>query len=169
MALNLSLPQDPFDIRPRITVIGVGGAGGNAVNNMIRSQLEGVEFLIANTDAQALQGSMCERRIQLGQSTTKGLGAGARPDVGRGAAEQAGREILHRQARGRPKPQLVRRAACLAQRGWRVERDQAATIEAALPAELDLEQIWNLTDDLLAAHGDWIPAWARPAKKQRVA
>src|SRR6202000_23542 len=93
MALNLSLPQDPFDIRPRITVIGVGGAGGNAVNNMIRSQLEGVEFLIANTDAQALQGSMCERRIQLGSSTTKGLGAGARPDVGRVAAEEAGREV----------------------------------------------------------------------------
>ena len=93
MALNLSLPQDPFDIRPRITVIGVGGAGGNAVNNMIRSSLEGVEFLIANTDAQALQQSMCERRIQLGQSTTKGLGAGARPDVGRVAAEEAVREI----------------------------------------------------------------------------
>jgi cell division protein FtsZ len=93
MALNLSLPQDPFDIRPRITVIGVGGAGGNAVNNMIRSQLEGVEFLIANTDAQALQQSMCERRIQLGSSTTKGLGAGARPDVGRVAAEEAVREI----------------------------------------------------------------------------
>jgi cell division protein FtsZ len=93
MALNLSLPQDPFDIRPRITVIGVGGAGGNAVNNMIRSQLEGVEFLIANTDAQALQQSMCERRIQLGQTVTKGLGAGARPDVGRVAAEEAVREI----------------------------------------------------------------------------
>jgi cell division protein FtsZ len=93
MALNLSLPQDPFDIRPKITVIGVGGAGGNAVNNMIRSQLEGVEFLIANTDAQALQGSMCERRIQLGQTVTKGLGAGARPDVGRVAAEEAVREI----------------------------------------------------------------------------
>src|SRR3954451_6619580 len=93
MALNLSIPSDPFDIRPRITVIGVGGAGGNAVNNMIRSQLEGVEFLIANTDAQALQGSMCERRIQLGQTVTKGLGAGARPDVGRVAAEEAVREI----------------------------------------------------------------------------
>src|SRR3569623_415517 len=93
MALNLSIPSDPFDIRPRITVIGVGGAGGNAVNNMIRAQLEGVEFLIANTDAQALQGSMCERRIQLGQSATKGLGAGARPDVGRIAAEEAVREL----------------------------------------------------------------------------
>ncbi|HVO02893.1 MAG TPA: cell division protein FtsZ [Candidatus Cybelea sp.] len=98
MALNLSLPQDPFDIRPRITVIGVGGAGGNAVTNMIRAQLEGVEFLIANTDAQALQQSMCERRIQLGQNTTKGLGAGARPDVGRLAAEEAVREIAEQLA-----------------------------------------------------------------------
>ncbi len=80
MTLNLSLPQDPFDIRPKITVIGVGGAGGNAVNNMIRSKLEGVEFLVANTDAQALQQSMCERRIQLGNTVTKGLGAGARPE-----------------------------------------------------------------------------------------
>jgi len=98
MTLNLSLPQDPFDIRPRITVIGVGGAGGNAVNNMIRAQLEGVEFLIANTDAQALQQSMCERRIQLGQTVTKGLGAGARPDVGRVAAEEAVREIAEQLA-----------------------------------------------------------------------
>ena len=93
MTLNLSLPQDPFDIRPKITVIGVGGAGGNAVNNMIRSKLEGVEFLIANTDAQALQQSMCERRIQLGNTVTKGLGAGARPDIGRASAEEAIREI----------------------------------------------------------------------------
>jgi cell division protein FtsZ len=69
MTLNLSLPQDPFDIRPKITVVGVGGAGGNAVNNMIRSKLEGVDFLVANTDAQALQQSQCERRIQLGSVT----------------------------------------------------------------------------------------------------
>jgi cell division protein FtsZ len=98
MTLNLSLPQDPFDIRPRITVIGIGGAGGNAVNNMIRAQLEGVEFLIANTDAQALQQSMCERRIQLGSTVTKGLGAGARPDVGRVAAEEAVRDIAEQLA-----------------------------------------------------------------------
>src|SRR5919108_308978 len=98
MALNLSLPQDPFDIRPKITVVGVGGAGGNAVNNMIRSKLEGVDFLVANTDAQALQQSQCERRIQLGSTVTKGLGAGARPDVGRMAAEEAVRDIAEQLA-----------------------------------------------------------------------
>jgi cell division protein FtsZ len=98
MTLNLSLPQDPFDIRPKITVVGVGGAGGNAVNNMIRSKLEGVDFLVANTDAQALQQSQCERRIQLGSTVTKGLGAGARPDVGRMAAEEAVREIAEQLA-----------------------------------------------------------------------
>src|SRR5919108_6145963 len=98
MALNLSLPQDPFDIRPKITVVGVGGAGGNAVNNMIRSKLEGVDFLVANTDAQALQQSLCERRIQLGSTVTKGLGAGARPDVGRMAAEEAVRDIAEQLA-----------------------------------------------------------------------
>src|SRR5882724_10068729 len=88
MTLNLSLPQDPFDIRPKITVVGVGGAGGNAVNNMIRSKLEGVDFLVANTDAQALQQSLCERRIQLGSTVTKGLGAGAGPVVAQIAREQ---------------------------------------------------------------------------------
>lgn len=98
MTLNLSLPQDPFDIRPKITVVGVGGAGGNAVTNMIRSKLEGVDFLVANTDAQALQQSMCERRIQLGSTVTKGLGAGARPDVGRMAAEEAVRDIAEQLA-----------------------------------------------------------------------
>jgi cell division protein FtsZ len=98
MTLNLSLPQDPFDIRPKITVIGVGGAGGNAVNNMIRSKLEGVEFMVANTDAQALQQSLCERRIQLGSTVTKGLGAGARPDIGRASAEEAVREIAEQLA-----------------------------------------------------------------------
>ncbi len=98
MTLNLSLPQDPFDIRPKITVIGVGGAGGNAVSNMIRSKLEGVEFMVANTDAQALQQSLCERRIQLGNTVTKGLGAGARPDIGRASAEEAVREIAEQLA-----------------------------------------------------------------------
>lgn len=76
-------------LRPKITVFGVGGAGGNAVNNMIRSGLEGVDFVVANTDAQALLQSLCERRIQLGLEITGGLGAGARPDVGRAAAEEA--------------------------------------------------------------------------------
>ncbi len=63
---------------PRITVIGVGGAGGNAINNMIRADLEGVEFVVANTDAQALQQSLCKRQIKLGAALTKGLGAGSR-------------------------------------------------------------------------------------------
>ena len=87
--LNLSTPRNTNEIKPRITVIGVGGAGGNAVNNMIRSNLEGVEFVVANTDAQALAQSICDRRIQLGLNITQGLGAGARPDVGRAAAEEA--------------------------------------------------------------------------------
>ena len=75
-------------LRPKIPVFGVGGAGGNAVNNMIRSNLEGVDFVVANTDAQALLQSLCERRIQLGLEITGGLGAGARPDVGRASAEE---------------------------------------------------------------------------------
>jgi cell division protein FtsZ len=75
-------------------VIGVGGAGGNAVNNMIQSQIEGVEFVVANTDAQALRLSLAERRIQLGVRATQGLGAGARPDLGRVAAEENLDDIL---------------------------------------------------------------------------
>jgi cell division protein FtsZ len=82
------------DLRPRITVIGVGGAGGNAVNNMIRSQLEGVEFAVANTDSQALTQSSAEKRIQLGVTVTQGLGAGSRPDIGRIAAEEALEDII---------------------------------------------------------------------------
>lgn len=84
---------DEAALRPKITVFGVGGAGGNAVNNMIRSNLEGVDFVVANTDAQALLQSLCERRIQLGLEITGGLGAGARPDVGRAAAEEAVQDI----------------------------------------------------------------------------
>jgi cell division protein FtsZ len=96
MSINLSVPRaNPTpDLRPRITVIGVGGAGGNAVNNMIRSHLEGVEFIVANTDSQALAQSSCERRIQLGVTVTQGLGAGSRPDIGRIAAEEALEEII---------------------------------------------------------------------------
>ena len=89
MTLNLSLPSTEYEIKPRITVIGVGGAGGNAVNNMILSNLEGVEFIVANTDAQSLTQSHCERRIQLGSTITQGLGAGSRPDIGRAAAEES--------------------------------------------------------------------------------
>jgi cell division protein FtsZ len=95
MTINLSLPQKESEIKPRITVIGVGGAGGNAVNNMISAALEGVEFIVANTDSQALGQSLADRRVQLGITITQGLGAGARPEVGRQAAEEAMQELLH--------------------------------------------------------------------------
>ena len=93
MTINISLPEGQSNLRPKITVVGVGGAGGNAVNNMINSNLEGVDFLVANTDSQALENSLCERKIQLGLSSTKGLGAGMRPDVGKNAAEEAQKDI----------------------------------------------------------------------------
>ncbi len=80
---------------PRISVIGVGGAGGNAINNMIRANLEGVEFWVANTDAQALDQSLCESQIQLGANLTKGLGAGSRPEIGQAAAEEANEAIVN--------------------------------------------------------------------------
>jgi len=80
-------------MKPRIAVIGVGGAGGNAVNNMIAAGLTGAEFIVANTDAQALEASSAERRVQLGQRLTEGLGAGSKPDVGQAAAEEAIEEI----------------------------------------------------------------------------
>jgi cell division protein FtsZ len=92
--INLSIPKDEQEMKPRITVVGVGGAGGNAVNNMIRSNLIGCEFVVCNTDAQALQQSAAPRKIQLGIGVTRGLGAGSRPDVGRAAAEEALDEIL---------------------------------------------------------------------------
>ncbi|MEA2756006.1 MAG: cell division protein FtsZ [Aliidongia sp.] len=94
MTINLSVPKEFNDLKPRITVVGVGGAGGNAVNNMIRANLIGCEFVACNTDAQALQHSLADRRIQLGQGTTRGLGAGSRPEVGRAAAEEAMEEIM---------------------------------------------------------------------------
>ncbi|HWA03174.1 MAG TPA: cell division protein FtsZ [Rhizomicrobium sp.] len=93
MAINLKAPEQK-ELRPRITVLGVGGAGGNAVNNMIAAKLEGVEFVVANTDAQALAQSKAERKIQIGAQTTEGLGAGAQPDVGRAGAEESLDEIL---------------------------------------------------------------------------
>jgi cell division protein FtsZ len=92
--INLSIPKDEQELKPRITVIGVGGAGGNAVNNMIRSNLIGCEFIACNTDAQSLQLSTAPRKIQLGIGVTRGLGAGSRPDVGRAAAEEAIDDIL---------------------------------------------------------------------------
>ncbi len=94
MSINLSIPRDDHELKPRISVVGVGGAGGNAVNNMIRSNLVGCEFLICNTDAQAMAQNLAERRIQLGVGVTRGLGAGSRPDVGRAAAEEALDEIM---------------------------------------------------------------------------
>jgi cell division protein FtsZ len=92
MPLTL-VPQVFDDLTPRITVFGVGGAGGNAVNNMITKKLGGVEFVTANTDAQALQKSLAESRIQIGLKVTEGLGAGARPSVGAAAAEESIEEI----------------------------------------------------------------------------
>ncbi len=89
MTINISIQDVAQNLHPKITVLGVGGSGGNAVNNMINANLEGVDFLIANTDAQALQISSCPNKIQLGLTSTKGLGAGMRPDIGRQAAEEA--------------------------------------------------------------------------------
>ena len=92
MTINLTIP-DIQELKPRITVFGVGGAGGNAVNNMISSGLDGVDFVCANTDAQALALSKSQRIIQLGVSVTEGLGAGSHPEVGRAAAEESFDEI----------------------------------------------------------------------------
>ncbi len=94
MALNLTMANQREELKPRITVFGVGGAGGNAVNNMIEKALEGVEFVVANTDAQALQQSKAHARIQMGVKVTEGLGAGARPSVGAAAAEETIEEIV---------------------------------------------------------------------------
>ncbi len=94
MTLNLTMTSQREELKPRITVFGVGGAGGNAVNNMIDKQLEGVEFVVANTDAQALQQSKAHARIQMGLKVTEGLGAGARPAVGAAAAEETIEEIV---------------------------------------------------------------------------
>ncbi|WP_292291632.1 cell division protein FtsZ [Marivita sp.] len=93
MTLNLSVPGQE-ELKPRITVFGVGGAGGNAVNNMIDKALEGVDFVVANTDAQALQQSRSASRIQLGVKVTEGLGAGARATVGAAAAEESIEQIV---------------------------------------------------------------------------
>ncbi len=96
MTINFQMAEEKEakELKPRITVLGVGGAGGNAVNNMINARLEGVSFIVANTDAQALLLSKAERRIQLGAELTQGLGAGAKPEVGQGAATESLPEIL---------------------------------------------------------------------------
>ncbi|HSD93248.1 MAG TPA: cell division protein FtsZ [Methyloceanibacter sp.] len=92
MTINIRVP-DLTELKPRITVFGVGGAGGNAVNNMIECGLKGVEFVVANTDAQALLSSTAERRIQMGANVTEGLGAGSKPEIGAAAAEEAMADI----------------------------------------------------------------------------
>src|ERR1700749_1300618 len=92
MSINLNIP-DIRELKPRITVFGVGGAGGNAVNNMINAGLQGVDFVVANTDAQALTMSKAERIVQMGVQVTEGLGAGSQPEVGRAAAEEVIDEI----------------------------------------------------------------------------
>ncbi|MFM2043352.1 MAG: hypothetical protein RLY86_1928 [Pseudomonadota bacterium] len=95
MTIKVTIPTVDVQTKPRITVFGVGGAGGNAVNNMIRANLDGVEFVVANTDAQALMNSLATQRVQLGGTITRGLGAGSRPDVGRAAAEEQLDEIMN--------------------------------------------------------------------------
>lgn len=87
MSIEIS-PPHVDELKPRIAVIGVGGAGGNAIANMIAAHVEGVDFIVANTDAQALNASPAERRIQLGPQITEGLGAGSRPEIGKAAAEE---------------------------------------------------------------------------------
>ncbi|MGC6412703.1 MAG: cell division protein FtsZ [Candidatus Puniceispirillaceae bacterium] len=94
MTINLTMPQTTQELRPKITVVGVGGAGCNAVNNMISADLEGVEFLVANTDGQALAHSLAPRKIQLGTGLTRGLGAGSKPEMGRRAAEESLEEVM---------------------------------------------------------------------------
>ena len=104
MTINLTAPV-MTELKPRIVVIGVGGAGGNAVNNMIASGLEGVDFVVANTDAQALLATKADRSIQLGATITQGLGCGARPDIGRAAAEEAIDQVVDHMA-GTPRLSL---------------------------------------------------------------
>ena len=87
MSINIG-PPEVEELKPRIAVIGVGGAGGNAIANMIAAKVEGVDFIVSNTDAQSLNSSPAEQRIQLGPEITQGLGAGSRPEVGRAAAEE---------------------------------------------------------------------------------
>ena len=96
MTINFQMPEakEAKELKPRITVLGVGGAGGNAVNNMINARLEGVDFIVANTDAQALLLSKADRKIQLGAELTQGLGAGAKPEIGQGAAAESMPEII---------------------------------------------------------------------------
>ena len=90
---SASKDSDPTDPSPRIGIIGVGGAGGNAINNMIRADLAGVNYLAANTDAQALAASLASHSLQLGAGLTSGLGSGAQVEIGRAAAEESVEDI----------------------------------------------------------------------------
>ncbi|MDX2027490.1 MAG: cell division protein FtsZ [Alphaproteobacteria bacterium] len=92
--INLSMADPDHNLRPRLTVMGIGGAGGNAINNMIRCNLEGCDFIGANTDSQALALSLAPRKIQLGINLSRGLGAGSKPDMGRAAAEEQLADIM---------------------------------------------------------------------------
>ena len=94
MTLNLSIPEQINDIKPKITVIGIGGAGGNAVNTMINANVNNIEFITANTDGQALSRSLTPRQIQLGKNITSGLGAGSDFEIGRQAAEESLEEVI---------------------------------------------------------------------------
>jgi len=94
MTLNITIPNNINDTKPRITVIGIGGAGGNAVNTMINSNVENIEFIVANTDGQALSHSLTKRQIQLGKNLTLGLGAGSNAETGKKAAEESIDEII---------------------------------------------------------------------------
>ena len=98
MSETTQTTDQQFDLKPKITVVGIGGAGGNAVNNMISLKLEGVDFVVANTDAQALNQSLVkpDNRLQLGLSITQGLGAGSKPDVGRASAEESSEDVIKR-------------------------------------------------------------------------
>jgi cell division protein FtsZ len=93
MSIDFMRPEVD-ELRPRISVIGVGGAGGNAIANMMRADVQGVDFIVANTDAQSLNASLADRRLQLGLKITQGLGAGSRPEIGRAAAEETLEEII---------------------------------------------------------------------------
>jgi len=94
MAINITAPE-LRELKPRIVVLGVGGAGGNAINNMLEAEIEGVEFFAANTDAQALKMNFAECKIQLGANLTRGLGAGAKADIGQAAADESMNEIIN--------------------------------------------------------------------------
>ena len=94
MTINFKAPEIK-ELQPRLLVLGVGGAGGNAINEMIENNLQGVEFIAVNTDAQDLKLSKCKTRIQIGLNLTKGLGAGAKLDIGQAAADESLNEIVN--------------------------------------------------------------------------